>query len=245
LSQKYLKRLEDPLLAEILLWLIDLDAYAATLTLCGFDGLDAMYSEQAVQARHARRSFASGHVLKRVIADALDRSPDDIEIQHDRFGKPHLSDRAVHFNLSHSGPYALIGVHRDSAIGVDLEVLRPAPDTPAIVVDQFTADEQRAWHDAGTAGRDSVFFCCWTRKEAVVKSLGTGFLIAPSQIEAGCSADARQVAVALGRNQCEVAVASMFPLRNAVASVAIATPDAITLARDFAEPPVQGIDNPG
>jgi 4'-phosphopantetheinyl transferase len=234
MNSRYLKRLQNPLSPEIHLWWVDLDAYGKALALDSRDGSNDVCSDRKERVRMSRRSLASKHALRRVVADALGRSPECIEIHPGRFGKPQLSDNAVHFNLSHSGPYALIGVHRELAIGVDLEVVRTTPDSAAIVRENFTEDERGAWLGEGVAKRDRVFLSCWTRKEAAVKALGTGFLVAPSRIDVGCSSDTRQVVIVLGTKQCKVVVASLPGMQNIVASVAMATRTAVVTAQDFA-----------
>ena len=233
MNSRYLKRLPSPLSLDIRLWWVDLDLYANCVPL---EGLDAVDYEQAMRKsfRHdSRRSLASRHVLRQLIAKALGRLPEDLRILPDKFGKPQLSDRAVQFNLSHSGRYALVGVSHTLAIGVDIEILRPAPEVETIIAEHFTDNERATISSASGGQRDMEFFACWTRKEALAKALGTGFLLRPSLIDVGCSVDTRNTAIELGANLCEVTVASLEPSRALAAAVAVATPEAVELARDY------------
>ena len=67
--------------------------------------------------RDAQRYLASRHTLRQLLAGALNRSPESLVIEPDKFGKPHLADGSpLHFNLSHSGHEGLIGVSSDRAI---------------------------------------------------------------------------------------------------------------------------------
>ena len=84
-------------------------------------------------------------------------------------GKPVLADYALHFNLSHSGPFALCGVG-DHPLGVDVERIKPRrPGLPRYVLsdkewDWFTARGSR-WED---------FYTIWTLKESFCKFTGLG-----------------------------------------------------------------------
>lgn len=83
-------------------------------------------------------------------------------------GKPFFPDYThIHFNLSHSGPYALCAVGK-CPVGVDIEVCRPRKLTvPAGV---FTESEYRWYKEQG--GGWSEFYTLWTRKESWVKYHG-------------------------------------------------------------------------
>ncbi|MGT2487204.1 4'-phosphopantetheinyl transferase family protein [Methylobacterium oryzae CBMB20] len=81
---------------------------------------------------------------------------------------------AADFNLSHSGARALIGLARDAAIGVDVEAVRPIPDALRIAAAHFAADEVSTLARAHRNVIAHSFFGLWTRKEAVVKALGSG-----------------------------------------------------------------------
>lgn len=85
-------------------------------------------------------------------------------------GKPFFPDYPrIHFNLSHSGPYALCAVG-GAAVGVDVETLRPrAAALPRRV---FTAEEY-GWYEAKGA-EWPAFYTLWTRKESWCKQQGNG-----------------------------------------------------------------------
>lgn len=85
-------------------------------------------------------------------------------------GKPSFPDYPhIHFNISHSGRYALCAVG-SAEVGLDVEALRPrAAALPRRV---FTAEEYR-WFEA--QGADwPAFYTLWTRKESWCKQCGGG-----------------------------------------------------------------------
>ena len=103
------------------------------------------------------------------------------------FGKPFLRERPdVAFNLSHSQSVALVAIGV-GAIGVDVELMRPMEDMPALAAAHFTAAEQQALASAEPAQQSRVFLQIWTRKEACVKALGAGLSIDTRSIHVGAA----------------------------------------------------------
>lgn len=84
-------------------------------------------------------------------------------------GKPILENSSLHFNLSHSGSFALCGVG-DCPLGVDVERIKPRrPGLPRHVL----SDEEYAWFLAG-GSRWEDFYTLWTLKESLIKYTGQG-----------------------------------------------------------------------
>ncbi len=91
----------------------------------------------------------------------MDFSPD---------GKPYFPDRPdIHFNLSHCRG-AVMAVIAGREVGCDIEDI---PDVfPEELLDvAFSLDERR--HIAASCEPSRELTCIWTRKEAIVKCLGT------------------------------------------------------------------------
>lgn len=74
-----------------------------------------------------------------------------------------------------------VAMCRTRAVGVDVEALRPAW-VDQDLLDQVLHPEERAAPSAADGAR---FFDLWTRKEAVLKALGTGLALAPRSLECG------------------------------------------------------------
>ncbi len=92
-------------------------------------------------------------------------------------GKPCFSEhRDLHFNLSHSGPYALCAVS-DAPVGVDIEAVRPRRESLLRVLSQTELD----WFQA-RGSRWEDFYCLWTLKESLCKQSGRGLDRRPEQI---------------------------------------------------------------
>jgi 4'-phosphopantetheinyl transferase len=91
----------------------------------------------------------------------------------------------VHFNLSHSGKWALIAVSEGAEVGVDVENVRRPDDLPAVARRLFSTGEQEALNRLTEEKYAQAFYRCWTRKEAVLKALGFGLSVDPTTIHVG------------------------------------------------------------
>lgn len=230
----HLERVPHALGADVRLWRVDLDAYAGAAPLDGLATAEHARAARFAAGRYGQRYLAAREALRHLLAQALGCSPEDLVIQPDEFGKPHLHPRGpLHFNLSHSTHEGLIGLSRDRPIGVDIEVVHDVIDAEALAEALFTDDERAAWSRATPALRDRAFLACWTRKEACLKALGVGLSARLASIEVGCASDLRVVTVLPGAPRCEVIVQSLDWPGGSVAAVALATPDAVRLARDL------------
>ena len=88
-------------------------------------------------------------------------------------GKPYFpSHPNYHFNLSHSGSYALCGVD-DTPVGVDIEAIRPHHPNLA---GRICSAEELDWLDS-QPDRECAILRLWTAKESRVKYTGTGLTV--------------------------------------------------------------------
>ncbi len=129
-------------------------------------------------AAHACRFVAAHARLRQQLAALLSVEPGEIRFAAGPHGKPGLAaefaETGLEFNLSHSGPMALIGWAWRRAIGVDIELWRRTSDEAALVRRYFSACEIAAYEALEPEQRLHSFFDCWTRKEAYVKAVGRG-----------------------------------------------------------------------
>lgn len=123
-----------------------------------------------------RRRYTIAHAATRVLLSAYTGiAPGDLRFVARARGKPVFeTDSGLHFNLSHSGEMALLGVTSQAEIGVDIEHRRIISDRDAIARAYFAPEEYHALANLAADERDLAFFLCWTRKEAYVKAVGDG-----------------------------------------------------------------------
>jgi len=114
-------------------------------------------------------------ILRRVLGHYLDGEPGEEEIAVGEYGKPRLREEGgVEFNLSHSRNLALIAV-ATRPVGVDVEAVRPRRDLVGLAERFLDPEAAAAVGEAAEAERERVFYRAWTRHEARLKCLGTGF----------------------------------------------------------------------
>jgi 4'-phosphopantetheinyl transferase len=130
-----------------------------------------------VYERHKRRSIVARGALRCLLGLYTGQEPQTLEIEATEYGKPFLSPRFnLEFNLSHSEDLAIFAFAR-STLGIDVETIRPMPDALLIAESHFSPDELAILARNHAAERDSVFFRCWTRKEAFIKGHGQGLYL--------------------------------------------------------------------
>lgn len=124
---------------------------------------------------HDRTAFTISHFeLRQQLAKVVGCKPRELVFENDDHGKPHLKDFPnVHFNLSHSGDYAVIGI-ADAPIGVDIERVKSEPDVMALAERFFARDEIGYIQGQEGEAQRLAFFRIWTLKEAYVKAIGKG-----------------------------------------------------------------------
>ncbi|HET7598849.1 MAG TPA: 4'-phosphopantetheinyl transferase superfamily protein [Gemmatimonadales bacterium] len=126
-----------------------------------------------------RDRFVAAHVwLRAILGRATGRQAAELELERDAFGKPALRSGGerdqIRFSLSRSDDLGLVAIRWVEEVGVDLERVRPVDDALAIARRMFAAAEHDALHALPRREQLDAFFGYWTRKEAVVKSLGRG-----------------------------------------------------------------------
>jgi len=135
-----------------------------------------------------RRRFESGRGLLRfLLGGYTGTAPAAIRFEYGPQGRPciagALGTARVEFNLSHSGGWALLGVTRGRAIGVDLEAARHIPELEDIARRHFAPAEMDSLLRLPPPRRTEGFFACWTRKEAYVKAIGGGLSVPLDRFE--------------------------------------------------------------
>ncbi len=104
--------------------------------------------------------------LRQHLSSTLSINPTEIEIMIDTDGKPHLPSYSLHFSLSHSAGYILIGI-APIPLGVDIQTRDTAADIEAIAKRMFSADQIAAV--ANAADPRDMAFKIWCEKEATFK----------------------------------------------------------------------------
>lgn len=132
-------------------------------------------ADRFVREQDARAYLISHAELRRLLGEHLNVAPEALVFEVDAHGKPFLvsDNENTHFNISHSGDYALIGIG-EVPVGVDIERISDKSDYLAIAERFFTNDEYLYIVHQPVNRQLLAFYQVWTLKEAYVKALGRG-----------------------------------------------------------------------
>ena len=137
----------------------------------------------------SRLRYLTGRVaLRRLLATYLGEDPSGIPIVLGPSGKPSLGDvgsSELTFNLSHSGEWVLLAFGSGAPVGVDVESVAGFPRLEEVAARVLTADELAELQALPEGARIEAFFRAWTRKEALLKALGTGLGGATADLPTG------------------------------------------------------------
>ena len=119
---------------------------------------------------HQHRFIVGRGRLRQILAHDIGDPPDALNFTATTAGKPFLRAplRGPHFNLSHSGGTAALGVCRTSPLGIDIESVRIVHD--GLAQRFFAASEVAELNSLPETQQQQAFFRCWTRKEAFLKA---------------------------------------------------------------------------
>ena len=114
-------------------------------------------------------------VLKRF---ELDKALSLNQIRYSNHHRPYFNT-GFDFNIAHSGNIAICCGTLDGKIGIDIEQIKKTD--LAYYKDYFTPNEWQLIN--GAANKYDGFYRFWSRKEAVLKAIGTGFHTPLSSID--------------------------------------------------------------
>jgi 4'-phosphopantetheinyl transferase len=125
--------------------------------------------------KHHRHHFIRARItLRCILANYLNQQPESLVFSYGKHGKPYLlAYPTLEFNLSHSGPYALLAVGQTHPLGIDIERFSGRP-YQGIGQHVFSNEENRRLSALPNALKPLMFFNTWAQKEAFIKLLGVG-----------------------------------------------------------------------
>ena len=135
-------------------------------------------ADRFVQPRDRRRWVVGRAQLRVILGHYLNAEPQALSFRYGSHHKPALQGARDHariqFNLSRSHEVGVLAIQWEEDIGVDVERIRPFVDALDIARRFFAREEHAALRSLPPSELDAAFFSYWTRKEAVLKSLGLG-----------------------------------------------------------------------
>jgi 4'-phosphopantetheinyl transferase len=129
-------------------------------------------------ARDQLRYSVAHAFVRHVLGAYLGVAPLALRFAAGAYGKPYLvaapGQIDLRFNLAHSGERALLAVALNREVGVDVEFAQPIDDADLIATQFFSLAERAALQALPVDEKQSAFYRCWSRKEAMIKVMGLG-----------------------------------------------------------------------
>ena len=126
-----------------------------------------------------RELYVISHALLRVmLSEFCDVSPNDWQFSQNTHGKPHVCDGfpQLRFNITHTKGLVACVVSTNHEVGVDAEFIE-APVELNLARKYFSQSENRYLERASKEKLHEAFFDIWTLKEAYAKARGLGLSI--------------------------------------------------------------------
>lgn len=127
-----------------------------------------------------RERFICAHgALREILSQHTKVPAHQLLFAQNAYGKPHLHTDCVacpvQFNLSHSRQMIAIIVHKNKAVGIDIEAICREKKQMEIAKVAFSQAEYAELSVIPAQDQIAAFYRGWTRKEAFVKATGKGF----------------------------------------------------------------------
>lgn len=153
---------------------LPVEAFRDPLSQAGLPQTDRAAANAFLFHEDRVRCIVARQLLRRVLAAWCGASPEDLPLTRDK-GRPFLALLgAPALSVSHSGRFVAVAVGGCARLGVDVEVDAGQPlDAARVASLVFSEAERTALAAAGDPR--AAFFRLWTRKEALLKTLGCGF----------------------------------------------------------------------
>lgn len=129
-----------------------------------------------------RQVYTLTHALLRLlIARRLEISPGSISFIKDKNGRPYMPGGELSFNISHTRYAFAITIVKNYFPGIDIERSDRNIDYEQVAANYFSKKEID--YISGSESPREAFYMLWTRKESLLKSIGSGIVTDLTQVE--------------------------------------------------------------
>lgn len=165
--------------SDVHVWRVDVGSWRPT----EFAGLLAEPERQRAQRFRSaadRQRYEAAHAALRLLASAYTGVPaEDLDLRRaPGGGKPYAANLPpgirLYFNMSHAGDIAVYSFANGCEVGIDVEYKKPGIDWMSIAERCFAPREQTLLASVAPERRQDAFYYCWTRTEALLKTVGVG-----------------------------------------------------------------------
>jgi len=121
-------------------------------------------------------------LLRLVIASKLGIDSSEVIFFTDINNKPWLEGNPLFFNISHTREALAFAISDSAIVGIDIEKVDRKIDFESIIRTFFSPGERKFILTDPDLSREKLFLL-WTRKEALLKALGTGIINKLTDVE--------------------------------------------------------------
>ena len=167
-----------------MIYIYALDILKLEPTLESYRGIvpeSRLYQLSVLPQREQKLGLAAELLFQRAVRRHCREMPLPVSRDKGPNGKPYLLGRPdFHFNLSHSGVWAVCAV-ADAPVGVDIQQLRPV----TVKIEQrFSSLEQQRLLAMSGEEQTELLFDLWVQKESYIKCTGEGLQCSLKSFEA-------------------------------------------------------------
>ena len=136
-------------------------------------------ADRFIRKEHGLQFLTGRATLRHLLATYIGVSPEEIDFEYNKFGKPSLkiSEHNITFNVSNTKTLAVIAITRENPVGIDIEQHRERLELEKIARRYFSESEVDALFSLKPEDRAQAFYRCWSSKEAFMKVCGLGLSI--------------------------------------------------------------------
>lgn len=134
--------------------------------------------------------FLKTRIFARKVLSLYARSnPENIRFKIGKYGKPYLDienlaqEKKIFFNISHTASISTLAVSFEGEIGIDIEEKRNRKVEESLWNSVCSISEIAYLKSISSNYQEEEFLKIWTRKEAILKAKGIGFMQDPKEIE--------------------------------------------------------------
>ncbi len=173
---------------------------------------------------HKHRFMAARSILRRLLSQYLNQTPESLRFEYGAHGKPYLPNVEVYFNLSHANEWALYAISLEEKMGIDIEPIKPDRDIEKIAARFFSSSENELLNKIPREKKQTMFFRTWACKEAFIKAMGEGISSFPlKNFDVAVDENSARI-MSIHQDEQEAALWSCIafdPIENYVAALAI------------------------
>lgn len=154
---------------QVHLWVFSISSFRKDINHL-FQLLDS--KEKKISSHYSKQIDKENYIIRHGVAKKLLQRyllKEEINFIYNDALKPLVE--GINFNIAHSGSHFVFAASSSMEIGVDIQEIYPLMFLDQMIEDYFCEEEKK--HFLDTKNNES-FFYIWSRKEAILKSIGKG-----------------------------------------------------------------------